>query len=110
MLPKKLKYGNEGFREIEAFLNENKREGYTLSLYNIFEESTAEIICPFEEMLSAIMTATNLEHDFPAWIGINEMSDSYVVGLNFTRGNLETPGIYEYKNGRFLRKHFGNEA
>jgi hypothetical protein len=38
------------------------------------------------------------------------MTESYVVGLNFTRGNLETPGLYEFKGSRFKRLHFGNEA
>ncbi len=60
--------------------------------------------------LAAISAAVDLEHDFPSWIGVNELSESYVVGLRFTRGNLETPGLYEFKNGRFKRLHFGNEA
>ncbi len=106
----KLTYGNEALSEIERFLHDNFHEGYTLSLYNILEESTAEIACPFEEMLSAIATAANIEHDFPAWIGINELSESYVVGLKFTRGRLETPGIYEFEDGRFHKAHFGNNA
>ncbi len=41
--------------------------------------------------LAAIGRAVDLEHDSPSWIGVNELSESYVVGLRFTRGNLETP-------------------
>lgn len=110
MKPIKLTYGNEGLNEIKSFLKENFHQDYTLSLYNILEESTAEIVCPFEEMLAAIATAVNVERDFPAWIGVNELSESYVVGMNFTRGRLETPGVYEFKDGRFQKVHFGNEA
>ena len=110
MLPMKLTYGNEALSKIERFPHDNFHEGYTLSLYNILEESTAEIVCPFEEMLQVITTVVNIEHDFPAWIGVNELSESYVVGMNFTRGRLETPGIYEFKDGRFYKAHFGNEA
>ena len=55
-------------------------------------------------MLNVIMYVTNVEHDFPAWIGINELSDSYVVGINFTRGYLHTPSIYEWKGGRLVEK------
>ena len=110
MAHKKLTYGPEGLAEIGEFLVENRHEGYTLSLYNMMEECTAEIACSKEDMLAAIGAAVDLEHDFPSWIGVNEMTESYVVGLNFTRGNLETPGLYEFKGGRFKRLHFGNEA
>lgn len=110
MTPKTLTYGNEGFLEIEQFLSKNRRDDYTLSIYNILEGCTMEIDCPFEEMLQAITTVTNIEHDFPAWIGINELSESYVVGLNFTRGSLETPGVYKFEDGKFKKIHSGIEA
>lgn len=34
-----------------------------------------------EKMLPAIMLATDMEHDFPEWIGINELTYSIVVGM-----------------------------
>ena len=51
-----------------------------------------------------IMYVTSAEHDFPAWIGGNELSDSYVVGMDFTRGNIHTPSICEWKDGRLVEK------
>lgn len=42
------------------------------------------------------------QNDFPAWIGVNELSDSYVVGLNFTRGHLHTPSVCKWKGGKLI--------
>ncbi len=100
----KLSNGTKGFNEIEKYLKENKQDNYTLSIYDEMNESTAEIICSFDQMLSVIMLVTDMEHDFPDWIGMNELSDSYVVGMNFTRGNLHTPNVYEYKDGKLIEK------
>ena len=98
MTPIKLTYGVEGFKEIKKFLNDNYNEEYTLSIYDIAASSTAEIMCDFNEMLDVIMLVSNVEHDFQAWIGVNELSDSYVVGLRFTRRNIETPAVYRFKD------------
>ena len=110
MIPKMLPYGQEGLAEIKKFLEENRHEGYTLSLYNILEECAAEIDCSFDEIFQIICYAVDAEHDFPAWIGVNELSESYVVGLNFTRGRIQTPAVYKAENGKLKRLYFGNEA
>jgi len=104
MLLVQLTYGNEGFKEIREFLKQNYHKDYTLSIYNNLEEATVEIECEHEDMLNVIMYVTNAEHDFPAWIGVNELSDSYVVGMDFTRGNIHTPSICEWKGGRLVEK------
>lgn len=104
MLPVQLTYGNESFKEIQDFLKQNYHKDYTLSIYNSCEQATVEVICAYEEMLDVIMYVTNVEHDFPAWIGVNELSDSYVVGIDFTRGHLHTPSICEWKEGRLVEK------
>ena len=54
-------------------------------------------------MLDVTAYVVNLEHDFPAWIGINELSESYVVGLTFTRGHISTMSVYEWKNNRLVK-------
>jgi hypothetical protein len=99
MEPLRLTYGIEGFQEIQNFLRENRKEGYTLSLYDMMTQTTAEIECTVGEILPIIMQVTNMEKDFPAWIGINELTESYVVGLNFTRGRLHTLSSYKYIDG-----------
>lgn len=104
MLPVQLTYGNERFREIQEFLKQNYHKDYTLSIYNNLEETTVEIACEHEDMLDVIMYVTSAEHDFPAWIGGNELSDSYVVGMDYTRGNIHTPPICKWKDGRLVEK------
>lgn len=104
MKPVQLTYGNEGFREIRDFLNQNYHDGYTLSIYDNLQQSTVEIICAVNEMVNAIMYVSSVEHDFPAWIGVNEWSDSYVVGMDFTRGRILTPSVCEYNNGKLEYK------
>ena len=89
----KLTYGTESFNEIQEFLNNNYYEGYTLSIYNNIERSTAEIICSFDQILNVITYISNIEHNFPVWISVNELTDSYVVGLDFIKGHIHTPSI-----------------
>lgn len=99
----KLSYGERSFCEIEDYLNNNKKNGYSLSIYNELSESTAEIMCQFSDFLPVVMQISNIEHDFPDWIGINRLKKSYVIGMNFTKGRINTPGIYEYKNGKIIK-------
>ena len=99
MEPIQLTYGTEGFQEIQKFLKENHREGYTLSLYDMMTQTTAEIECTVNQILPIIMQVTNMEKDFPAWIGINDLTKSYVAGMNFTRGRLHTLSSYKYIDG-----------
>ncbi len=98
----KLSNGQKSFDEINKYLLNNFKESYSLSLYDILSESTAEIECTKDNMLSAIMLASNTEHDFPEWIGINELTDSIVVGMNFTKGNLRTNCSYKYIDKKFI--------
>lgn len=104
MLPVQLTYGNEGFKEIQEFLRQNYHKGYTLSIYNVCEQATIEIICTYEDMLDVIIYVSNVEHNFPAWIVVNELSNSYVVGMDFTQGHLQTPSICEWKDDRLVEK------
>ena len=90
--------------EIKDFLEKNYNKDYTLSIYNNLEQATIEVICDFDRMVDVILYVVNVEHDFPAWIGVNELSDSYVVGMDFTRGRLRTPSVCEWKDGRLVEK------
>ena len=99
-----LTYGNDGFKEIAEYLQQFRKEHFTLSIYNIMEQNTTQIICPFNDILNVIRLVSNIEHDYPAWIEINETTDSYVIGMNLTRGKIKTASIYEYKNGMLNQK------
>ncbi len=100
----KLSAGKESFSEIKKYLESNKNLNYSLSIYDEIKQSTAEIMCSFDEFISVIILVSTIEHDFPNWIGINELTDSYVIGMNFTRGTINTPAIYEYKSGKLIEK------
>lgn len=103
MIPTKLTYGKEGFKEIQNFLNNHYFKNYTLSIFDIMEQKSIEIICDFKDIMKVIAYVSNIEHDFPAWIGLNELSDSYVVGIMFTRGHLDLNSIYEWKNNSLFK-------
>ncbi len=104
MVPEKLTYGNKGFEEIRKFLKNNYHKEYTLSIYNDLEQATVEVICDYDSMVDVIAYVSNIEHDFPEWIGVNELSDSYVVGRNFTRGSIKTPSVCEWNNGKLIAR------
>lgn len=104
MIPIKLKYGEEGFNQIAKFLENNKHDGYTLSIYNGLEKATTEVVCNFDEMVDVIKFVSMIEHDYPEWIGTNKFSDSYVVGMNFTRGEIPTPSVSVWSKDKLVVK------
>jgi hypothetical protein len=91
VFPRKLDQGPEGLDEIKEYLNKNKTEGYTLSIFNMLEGTTIEIVCNFDQMIDVIRYFALIEHDWPAWINKNNDTRSYIVAMNFTRGCIKTP-------------------
>lgn len=90
-----------GHTRIKEFLDHYPHEGWTLSIYNVLDESTAEIDCPFEEIPKIASFVYNLEHAYPmTFIGENPASESYVIGMALTRGRIQTPGVYRAENGK----------
>lgn len=102
MVPMRLTYGNGGFNEIRDFLKQHYSKDYTLSIFDTITQTTIEVIYHFDDMVDVIVYVANVEHDFPAWIGINEISESYVIGIAFTRGRLSTPSIRKWKNNTLM--------
>ena len=99
-----LTYGNEGFKEIRKFLERNYHQDYTLSIYDTLGQDAVEVICDYDSMVDVIAYVSNAEHDFPEWIGVNDLSESYVVGMSFTRGNIKTSSVYEWREKSLLSK------
>lgn len=98
-----LTYGQSGFVEVKSFLDSHAHAGWTLSVFDICEGSAAEIMpCSCEDMINVLMYVSQVEHDYPAWIGENSLTDSYVVGMNFTRGRIVTPGVYRWSGGKLV--------
>ena len=100
---KQLTYGDDGFEEIEEYLKNTELKNFTLSFFDMMTNMTMEIIADYSDFLSIIKYVSAIEHDFPAWIGANMFSASYVVGLNFTRGHLKTPSTYRWENSRLIQ-------
>lgn len=90
-----------GFARVKEFIERYPHEGWTLSIYNSLDESTAEIDCPAEEMPKIASFVYNLERAYPmTFIGENPLTESYVVGMTLTRGRIQTPGVYRAENGK----------
>jgi hypothetical protein len=104
-----LTYGPDAFSEIRNFLEENHFRGFTLSVFDVLSDDTVEVECDFDEIVSAIAYISNVEHDFPNWIGVNLLSQSYVVGLAFGKGCIPTHAIFNYKT-KTVRKIFNTES
>lgn len=92
----------DGFDIIGKFLSRYPHENYSLSFYNVLTSATTEIDCSFEEMEKIICFVCNTEHSLVHFIGANPMSESYVVGIDFTRGRIEN-APYKAENGKLVR-------
>ncbi len=93
-----LTYGNQGFKEIAKFLQQNRFESYDLIMYDILSQSTMIIQCEVEEILAAVEHVCSAEHDYPAWIRIDEQKQHYVVGMRFNRGQYPTPSVWIWED------------
>lgn len=93
---------NECFDIIKNFIEENKKENYTLSVYDSIEGKTMEIKCKVSDILQIVQTISNAEHSLINSIGTNSVTECYVVGMDFTRGVCK-PGMYEYENGKIIK-------
>lgn len=90
-----------GYTRVEEFIERYPHKNWSLSIYNLLDESTAEIDCPFDEIPKIASFVYNLEHAYPmTFIGENPVSESYVIGMTLTRGRIQTPGIYRAENGK----------
>lgn len=85
---------------VEAFIASHEHEGYTLSIFDSSTGNTIEIDCPQSEMSQIAEYIYQLEKGTPlTFIGVNSMSDSYVVGMSITRGRIEF-GAYKAEGGK----------
>lgn len=91
------------FELIDAFIKENYKESFTLSICDEITCKTMEISCKPEEIQKIIEIVSNVEHSLIDWIGINSISESYVVGMTLARG-VFTPGFYCFFNDRIQKR------
>lgn len=71
-------------------------------MYDSITSKTMEISADVIDFIDVVTIVTNVEHSIINFIGLNSISSSYVIGLDFTRGHFEF-GVYEYKNKQLKR-------
>lgn len=88
---------------MEKFVKQYKNEGYTLSIYDNITKNTIEIDASIIEMPEIVSNIYRAEHATPMnFIGINSLTDSYVVGMTLTKGHIDF-GHYKYINGNLKK-------
>ena len=88
---------------MEKFIRQYKNEGYTLSIYDNITKNTIEIDASIIEIPEIVSNIYRAEHATPMnFIGINSLTDSYVVGMTLTKGHIDF-GHYKYINGNLKK-------
>lgn len=88
---------------MEKFIRQYRNEGYTLSIYDDITKNTIEIDASIIEIPEIVSNIYRAEHATPMnFIGINSLTDSYVVGMTLTKGHIDF-GHYKYINGNLKK-------
>ena len=86
---------------VDKFINENKHNNYTLSIFNSLNNMTMEIFAPLPEMPKIVSAVYYAEKAMPLkFVGVDSLTDSYVVGMPLMRGRFKTPGYYKAEDGK----------
>lgn len=84
---------------VEAFIKENNKNNYSLSIYDNLSGKTIEISCNINEMPKIVEYIYQQEKGTPlTFIGLNSLSESYVVGMSISMGRIQF-GEYIVDNG-----------
>lgn len=84
---------------MKQFIEQYKYDEYTLSIYDEATNNTIEIEAGLNDMPKIVSDIYRIEHATPlSFIGINFLSDSYVVGMTLAKGHIEF-GCYKYIDG-----------
>ena len=89
---------------IQAFIKDNLYENYSLSIFDTLTENTIDIECELNQIPQIVSYIYRIEHGTPlSFIGINSWTNSYVVGMQFTKGHINF-GSYTFNNGKLKEK------
>lgn len=84
---------------IEKFIEEFNFPEYSLSIYDNITRNTVEIDCNIDNISKIVDYVYHCEKGTPlTFVGLNSLSESYVVGMSFCRGRIDF-GVYKDKNG-----------
>lgn len=94
--------GGEGF--VRAFIEQYRHDDYTLSIFDSLTNQAAEIMCDVDNMPRIVSYVYHLEHATPlSFIGLNSLTESYVVGMSLTRGRIEVGAVYRDEGGHLVK-------
>ena len=88
---------------MQKFIEKHKHSDFSLSIFDSLTNQTIEIDCGIDEMPTIVDYVYHLEKGTPlTFIGLNSMSDSYVVGMTVSRGEIDF-GSYKAENGKLVK-------
>lgn len=94
---------DSGMSTTKHFIEEYPHKNWTLTVFDSSTLEFIEIYCNVSEMPSVVSHVFNLEHAYPINIvGECLAAQSYLVGMNLTKGRLNIPGVYKFKNDRLI--------
>lgn len=89
-LIRELTYSPKDFEMAKEFIQENYHKDFTLSFFDSLTGQTFEVTNSVSEILNEVPSIlayiSSMEHTFVNWIGINSLSDSYVISIDITKG------------------------
>ena len=88
---------------ISEFIDKNRHEGYSLSIFDTLTSNTMEIECSLEEMPEIVDYVYHIEKGTPlTFVGVNSLSESYVVGMFMCKGDVQF-GDYKAEHGKLKK-------
>lgn len=102
----KLSYCEKDAIDILTFIRNNNEEDFTLVFYDIISSKTIEIKNKVEtltddDILNIVNNMFEMEHTFGYFVGKNNLTKSYIIGINFTMSATQLH-ILKYKNGNLI--------
>lgn len=88
---------------IKTFISQYPKQNYTLSIFDANTSKTIEISCDIAEIPQIVEYIYQTEKGTPlSFIGVNSLSESYVVGMSISRGCIDF-GRYKAIDGKLER-------
>ena len=88
---------------INTFISQYPKQNYSLSIFDINTSKTIEISCDIAEIPQIVEYIYQTEKGTPlSFIGVNSLSESYVVGMSISRGRIDF-GSYKAIDGKLER-------
>lgn len=110
-----LAYLEKGPQLVKEFIMANYHENYTLLFLDDLTGEIVKLTNPISEIIDDIPRivgyVSSMEHTFINRVGINSCANSYMISMDFTRGNLETGKSYTYnvKDKGLHKNDYGNK-